>query len=40
MAKANAFPAAQTVAEGYKECVFLSFGASEAIRHNRELRVM
>ena len=36
MAKANASRTAQTVAEGYEECVFRRFGASEVIRHDRE----
>lgn len=36
MAKASASRTAQTVAEGYEECVCLRFGASEAIRHDRE----
>ena len=36
MAKASASRTAQTVAEGYEECVFRRFGASKAIRHDRE----
>ena len=36
MAKASALRTAQTVAEGYKECVFRRFKASEVIRHDRE----
>ena len=36
MAKASASRTAQTVAEGYEECVFRRFGASEVIRHDRE----
>lgn len=36
MAKASASRTAQMVAEGYEECVFRRFGASEAIRHDRE----
>ncbi|CAI5705387.1 unnamed protein product [Peronospora effusa] len=35
-AKASASLTAQTVAEGYEECVFRRFGASETIRHDRE----
>ncbi|KAG6583025.1 reverse transcriptase [Phytophthora cinnamomi] len=34
--KANAARTAQTVAEAYEEAVFGRFGASEAIRHDRE----
>ncbi|KAE8963728.1 hypothetical protein PF011_g28927 [Phytophthora fragariae] len=34
--KANASRTAQTVAEAYEEAVFRRFGASEAIRHDRE----
>ncbi|POM59650.1 LOW QUALITY PROTEIN: reverse transcriptase [Phytophthora palmivora] len=34
--KASASRTAQTVAENYEECVFRRFGASEAIRHDRE----
>ncbi|KAE9184096.1 hypothetical protein PF002_g26532 [Phytophthora fragariae] len=34
--KANASRTAQTVAEAYEEAVFWRFGASEAIRHDRE----
>lgn len=36
IAKASASRTAQTVAEIYEECVFRRFGASEAIRHDRE----
>jgi hypothetical protein len=36
IAKARASRTAQTVAENYEECVFRRFGASEAIRHDRE----
>jgi ribonuclease HI/transposase InsO family protein len=36
IAKASASRTAQTVAENYEECVFRRFGASEAIRHDRE----
>ncbi|POM57809.1 Reverse transcriptase [Phytophthora palmivora] len=36
VAKASASRTAQTVAENYEECVFRRFGASEAIRHDRE----
>ncbi|KAE9007871.1 hypothetical protein PR001_g16859 [Phytophthora rubi] len=36
VAKANSSRTAQTVAEAYEECVFRRFGASEAIRHDRE----
>ena len=36
IAKASASQTAQTVAEGYEECVFHRFGASEAIRRDRE----
>ena len=36
IAKASSSRSAQTVAEGYEECVFRRFGASEAIRHDRE----
>ncbi|KAE8997999.1 hypothetical protein PF011_g15237 [Phytophthora fragariae] len=36
VAKANASRAAQTVAVAYEEAVFRRFGASEAIRHDRE----
>lgn len=36
VAKASASREAQTVAETYEECVFRRFGASEAIRHDRE----
>ncbi|POM72982.1 LOW QUALITY PROTEIN: Reverse transcriptase, partial [Phytophthora palmivora] len=36
IAKASAPRTAQTVAENYEECVFRRFGASEAIRHDRE----
>ncbi|OWY98644.1 reverse transcriptase [Phytophthora megakarya] len=34
--KASASRSAQTIAETYEECVFLRFGASEVIRHDRE----
>ncbi|OWY94044.1 reverse transcriptase, partial [Phytophthora megakarya] len=36
IAKASASRTAQTVAESYEEAVFRRFGASEAIRHDRE----
>ncbi|KAE9163340.1 hypothetical protein PF004_g30174 [Phytophthora fragariae] len=36
IAKASASRTAQTIAESYEECVFRRFGASEAIRHDRE----
>ncbi|POM60790.1 reverse transcriptase, partial [Phytophthora palmivora] len=36
IAKASASRTAQNVAENYEECVFRRFGASEAIRHDRE----
>ncbi|POM76566.1 LOW QUALITY PROTEIN: Reverse transcriptase [Phytophthora palmivora] len=36
IAKASASKTAQTVAENYEGCVFRQFGASEAIRHDRE----
>ncbi|POM68487.1 Reverse transcriptase [Phytophthora palmivora] len=36
IAKSSASRTAQTVAENYEECVFHRFGASEAIRHDRE----
>ncbi|OWZ19065.1 reverse transcriptase [Phytophthora megakarya] len=36
IAKASASRTAQTVAESYEEAVFMRFGASEAIRHDRE----
>ncbi|KAE9079607.1 hypothetical protein PF010_g22698 [Phytophthora fragariae] len=36
VAKAKSSRTAQTVAEAYEECVFRRFGASEAIRHDRE----
>ncbi|POM66393.1 Reverse transcriptase [Phytophthora palmivora] len=36
IAKASASRTAQTVAENYEECAFRRFGASEAIRHDRE----
>ncbi|GMF43516.1 unnamed protein product [Phytophthora fragariaefolia] len=36
IAKANTSRSAQTVAEAYEEAVFRRFGASEAIRHDRE----
>uniref|UniRef100_H3H554 Uncharacterized protein n=1 Tax=Phytophthora ramorum TaxID=164328 RepID=H3H554_PHYRM len=36
IAKASASRTAQTIAENYEECVFRRFGASEAIRHDRE----
>ncbi|CAH0513743.1 unnamed protein product [Peronospora belbahrii] len=36
MAKSSASRAAQTISEGYEECVFHRFGASEAICHDRE----
>ncbi|POM80759.1 LOW QUALITY PROTEIN: Reverse transcriptase [Phytophthora palmivora] len=40
IAKASASRTAQTVAENYDECVFRRFGASEAIRHDREPGIM
>ena len=36
IAKASSSRTAQTIAENYEECVFRRFGASEAIRHDRE----
>uniref|UniRef100_A0AAV1UK23 Integrase catalytic domain-containing protein n=1 Tax=Peronospora matthiolae TaxID=2874970 RepID=A0AAV1UK23_9STRA len=36
IAKASSSRSAQTIAESYEECVFRRFGASEAIRHDRE----
>ncbi|POM64370.1 Reverse transcriptase [Phytophthora palmivora] len=36
IAKASPSRTSQTVAESYEECVFRRFGASEAIRHDRE----
>ena len=36
IAKASSSRTAQTTAENYEECVFRRFGASEAIRHDRE----
>uniref|UniRef100_H3GFB6 Integrase catalytic domain-containing protein n=1 Tax=Phytophthora ramorum TaxID=164328 RepID=H3GFB6_PHYRM len=36
IAKAGASRTAQTIAENYEDCVFRRFGASEAIRHDRE----
>jgi len=36
IAKASDSRTAQTIAEHYEECVFRRFGASEAIRHDRE----
>ncbi|ETI53999.1 hypothetical protein F443_03141 [Phytophthora nicotianae P1569] len=36
IAKASASRTAQAIAESYEECVFRRFGASEAIRHDRE----
>ena len=36
IAKASSSRAAQTVVEGYEECVFRRFGASEVIRHDRK----
>uniref|UniRef100_A0AAV1VK92 Integrase catalytic domain-containing protein n=1 Tax=Peronospora matthiolae TaxID=2874970 RepID=A0AAV1VK92_9STRA len=36
IAKASSYRTAQTIAENYEECVFRRFGASEAIRHDRE----
>ncbi|OWY93994.1 reverse transcriptase, partial [Phytophthora megakarya] len=36
IAKASASRTAQTIAESYEEAVFRRFGASEAIRHDRE----
>ena len=35
MAKASALRTAQTVADGYEECVFHRFGDSEAICHDQ-----
>ena len=40
MAKAGALRTAQTVAEGYKECVSHRFGSSEAIGRDREPGLM
>ena len=40
MAKARASRTTQTVAEGYEECVYRRFRASEAIRHEKELGFM
>ena len=40
IAKASSSGSAQTIAENYEECVFRRFGASEAIRHDRETRFM
>ena len=36
VAKASASRTAQTVAEGYEECIFRCFGASEINHHDRE----
>ena len=36
VAKASKSRTAQTIAENYEECVIQQFGASEAIRHDRE----
>uniref|UniRef100_A0AAV1U163 Integrase catalytic domain-containing protein n=1 Tax=Peronospora matthiolae TaxID=2874970 RepID=A0AAV1U163_9STRA len=36
IAKASSSRTAQTIAENYEDCVFRRFGASEAIRHDRE----
>ena len=36
IARASSSRTAQAIAEGYEECVFRRFGASEAIRHDRE----
>ena len=36
IAKASSSQTAQTIAENYEECVLRRFGASEAIRHDRE----
>ena len=36
IAKASSSRTAQAIAENYEECVFRRFGASEAIRHDRE----
>uniref|UniRef100_A0AAV1VNM2 Reverse transcriptase n=1 Tax=Peronospora matthiolae TaxID=2874970 RepID=A0AAV1VNM2_9STRA len=36
IAKASSSRTAQTIAENYEECVFRRFGASKAIRHDRE----
>ena len=36
IAEASSSRTAQTIAESYEECVFRRFGASEAIRHDRE----
>ena len=38
--KASSSRTAQTIAENYEECVFRRFGASEAIRHDREPEFM
>ena len=41
VAKANASRNAQIIAKNYyEECVFIRFGASEAIRHDREPEFM
>uniref|UniRef100_A0AAV1TVV3 Reverse transcriptase n=1 Tax=Peronospora matthiolae TaxID=2874970 RepID=A0AAV1TVV3_9STRA len=40
VAKASSSRTAQTIAENYEECVFRRFGASEAIRHDREPEFM
>ncbi|KAG3156195.1 hypothetical protein PC128_g21924 [Phytophthora cactorum] len=40
IAKASGSRTAQTIAESYEECAFRRFGASEMIRHDRELGFM
>ena len=40
IARASSSRTAQAITEGYEECVFRRFGASEAIRHDRELGFM
>ncbi|KAG2877403.1 hypothetical protein PC119_g23650 [Phytophthora cactorum] len=40
IAKAGGSRTAQTIAESYEECAFRRFGASEMIRHDRELGFM
>ena len=40
IAKSSSSRTAQTIAESYEECVFRRFGASRAIRHDREPGLM
>ena len=40
IARACALRTTQTIAEGYEECGFRRFGASEVIRHDREPEFM